>query len=421
MSISTYQPGPSDGKDVSLYSGSPDTNYGTETQFNIHSDYHTLMYFDVSDIPSDNVCTSATLYLYNADNNGNGIKTNIYPIASANSAWTESGATWNKRDGTNNWVGSNGCSTSGTDYSIHVISYFLDTSGSVGYEKQIQLDPGIVETWFGSTNSNYGIIFVPINTSTSKYYTSDYTTNSSYRPKLVIDHKQPTYTISKYQPDESSSIDTCISYENPFTSYGSGSVIKLANSSSYQFNGLIKFDLSAISSFDECISASLEFHQNLGGTFGYPMTINLYSIKSINSSWTESSASWRNKNGLSTEWAGYPTSGGCNISGIDYDVTEIGTYYHTETINEYNLFIRIPLTTSVVKTWFGTPNSNYGIVLKLTSAIVAELYFESSNIDFDDVLDPLMRPKLIVEHGITSYLRRSISEVGTRVRSRGTM
>lgn len=190
MSVSTYQPDPTAGMDTYINSGFPDINADPDPNFFVNQNLKGLIKFDVSDIPSDHVCNSATLYLRNGAS-GFLETVNIYAIKSGNSSWTESGATWNKRDGTNNWAGSAGCSTAGTDYDSSAIATYTNDK-NVGDEKAISLNTSTVRTWFGASNSNYGMLFVQGTLNSTHYYSSDYTTVPSHRPKLVIDHSAPT-------------------------------------------------------------------------------------------------------------------------------------------------------------------------------------------------------------------------------------
>lgn len=165
------------------------TNYGTNDTMAIRSsggssERHALLKFDLSSIPAGAVCNSATLYLYN-DGTPYVATETIYEILAANAAWTEAGATWNTKDGTNNWAGGNtGCGTSGTDRSATSIGAFTTAAGDTnpGQEYVTALTTTRVDDWFG------GSINIEIESSDnhSEYVGSSDHATTGYRPKLVI-------------------------------------------------------------------------------------------------------------------------------------------------------------------------------------------------------------------------------------------
>ena len=97
-------------QDTCVDTDNPTTNYGTATSMNMGGDNGTanprgftrvsLLKFDLSGIPSSATVTSAVLKLY-ANNDQRGGNASIQQILSS---WTETGATWTSRDGTNNWI-----------------------------------------------------------------------------------------------------------------------------------------------------------------------------------------------------------------------------------------------------------------------------------------------------------------------------
>lgn len=192
MSTSTYQPDGTDGKDSYVDSGLPTNNYGTNGSIACGILNNGLLQFDVSDISSTDICISATLYLYNALlQSGHDIY--LHTIKSDNGGWTESGATWNTIDGSTAWAGSGGCSTSGTDYDSTSIGNFTVVNGGAGTENSVALSTSVVKTWFGVSNSNYGILLRTDTFGTAIFASSDHGT-STWRPKLVIVHDIPQYT-----------------------------------------------------------------------------------------------------------------------------------------------------------------------------------------------------------------------------------
>lgn len=187
MTIATYQPG-SAGIDTYV-SVTGAVNHGSEPYVIVNAGNHGLIKFDVSDIPSTAECVSAVLSLYSWAGIGTGDTWRAYPIKSANSGWTESGADGLTIDGSTPWAGSDGCSTSGTDYESTEIGSCVMNENFV-QENQFSLTPSIVKTWFGVSNFNHGMVIFTDHATHSLFVVSsdsdpDY---AAYRPKLVIDY-----------------------------------------------------------------------------------------------------------------------------------------------------------------------------------------------------------------------------------------
>lgn len=194
-------------KDARVNSAQGTYNYGAATTCDpASSDSKILLFFDLSAIPAGSVCNSATLYLYNAATKTSDRTLTIYSILSGNSGWVEgtrSGAQalsteccWNAKaaDGsggvTTSWAGSAGLSTSGTDYNATSIgSMTYPASAATGTEMTASLTTSVVDDWFGSNDNNFGIVaWTASGSAFPACYSSDYTTDTSKRPKLVIDY-----------------------------------------------------------------------------------------------------------------------------------------------------------------------------------------------------------------------------------------
>lgn len=185
MTTATYQPDPSGGIDTYI-TADDEINRGTTYYVSLNSNQRVLIKFDVSDIPTDSICSSATMSLYTYAGLGTGDTWTAYPILLANANWTETGATWNTTNGSDTWAGSSGCSTAGTDYSSSSIGSCVMNEDFVN-ENQFSLTPSIVKTWFGVSNQNYGMVITTDSALKTLFvYTSDETTNTAQRPKLVV-------------------------------------------------------------------------------------------------------------------------------------------------------------------------------------------------------------------------------------------
>ena len=194
--------------DTRVYGGSPDENLGNSTNLTVqHNTNNTythkpLIKFDLSSISSTSLCSSATLYLYRTDAGGGTTNTIvIWSISSGNGDWTETGATWNKKDGINNWAGSVGLETDGTDYESTSIGSFSSTNNSaVGTEYICELTPSRIKNWFGESNTNYGILICGTENfdGANHFFASSDHATEAYRPKLVVLYEIPLNLTQNY-------------------------------------------------------------------------------------------------------------------------------------------------------------------------------------------------------------------------------
>jgi hypothetical protein len=120
----TSQPDATAGIDCMAFQPNATTNYETFATMWL-LDYTAdsqrgrgLIKFDLSTLSGATV-SSATLSLFHAEVVPNNDTIHARRVLAA-STWTEAGATWNLRDGSNAWAGAAGCTTSGTDYSSTV-------------------------------------------------------------------------------------------------------------------------------------------------------------------------------------------------------------------------------------------------------------------------------------------------------------
>lgn len=201
--VMAFQPAAASGKDTYVRQNAATTNYGTATGIAVAqsagADYNALVEFDISSIPSEAECQSAILRLV-LDFTAGAVAANvtIYSILSANGDWTELGATWNTKDGSNNWAGGNtGCGTSGTDHSVSSIGSFTVQAADVaGAVYTITLTTAAVQTWFGASNQNYGIVLKSDSASTKAFRSSDNATAGD-RPMLTVTYRLPGPTAQE--------------------------------------------------------------------------------------------------------------------------------------------------------------------------------------------------------------------------------
>lgn len=200
----TYQQGASGYsgfEDTFVRSSSADTNYGTDAELQIYGYYSgyrkVLWKADVSALAGETVDT-AKLYLYCYNDDRSGGVCRIHKIL--NSDWTVGGATWNHAV-TDTIAWNTAGMGSGTDYTAaQEDSWTYVGTDNIWHDWDI---PAMVQDWIDGTN--YGAMLTPpyetLNALT-QYRSSDYTTDTTKRPKLTITYTPaaggPTKTFSRF-------------------------------------------------------------------------------------------------------------------------------------------------------------------------------------------------------------------------------
>jgi hypothetical protein len=226
----TLQPDGTDGVDtyVQSYAGggtdTRNTNFGSSTQmrFNYYSSYNSelLLKFDIASLPISSL-NSATLSVRTKSTDA-GVGTMTYRVGKITSAWDENTATWNNRP-----------SRTGTYASTNVpINAWANWSVT-----------SLVNEWLSGTTNNGFSIYRASSTgvaSGSQWYrmgySSDYTANPAYRPKLVV-----TYIPYDAATDVSNnanegeivggvSLDASGQFGNAFAFDGSSGAVRVADS-----------------------------------------------------------------------------------------------------------------------------------------------------------------------------------------------
>lgn len=180
-------------KDTHIKENAATTNYGTNINIEV-SDYgagdtsNVLIEFDVSSIGG--TIDSATLSIYNPQLVGS-FTMAIYRLLVS---WTEAGATWNSRNGTNNWSTA-GAQGSGTDHAESATQSGVAASASSSWTNFTVTDD--VQAFVDGT-TNYGWVIDPDSAPSSDYalyWSSDYVDNTALRPKLVVEYTE-AYTLT---------------------------------------------------------------------------------------------------------------------------------------------------------------------------------------------------------------------------------
>ncbi|MEM2956304.1 MAG: DNRLRE domain-containing protein [Candidatus Pacearchaeota archaeon] len=204
----TLQPG-SEGKDSYMKAYSANTNYGSSTTIDIDSESSKIergiLEFNISSIPSNANIQSAVLALYQTSGTGTEFELELKRITNS---WTESGATWNSRDGINLW------SSAGGDYAN--TSYAKTTiNTSLGWKEWDITN--LIKEWHNGTYPNYGLILIPPSKpgNNLKQFASSDNANSTIRPKLIINYTIPlNITFVSPTPNDASTVNGSSIYVN---------------------------------------------------------------------------------------------------------------------------------------------------------------------------------------------------------------
>ncbi len=208
----TLQPAAVAGIDTEIDQNAPTTAAGTNTSIDIvyatdGDNRDILIKFDLSSIPKGSKIQQATLSLYVDGSISLSMRADVWRILSANSGWTEGGATWNTIDGATAWAGSAGCETAGVDYSSAALNRM--TSDFVNGWNTFALEPSEFQALIDVGNYGFRVAGQVRNPTVSRgvnISSSDHAT-SAQRPKLYIRWIEPSgrlyeYTFNKYDPEK---------------------------------------------------------------------------------------------------------------------------------------------------------------------------------------------------------------------------
>ncbi|RLG22204.1 hypothetical protein DRN85_10970, partial [Methanosarcinales archaeon] len=192
----TLQPGASDGVDTYIAEISPNTNNGSTALMQVaHGETdgyrkNSLIKFDYSSIPKGSQIDEMEMTLF-VDA---AIANTVYAYRVLVS-WTEGGATWNSRDGTNSW-NSAGCNGSGTDRDSSDFQSKDIPSGGSGFYTWVFSNGGqtMMQAHF---ENNQGILLTDNLNGTGSARRIDFASSdeadANTRPKMVVDYTPPTF------------------------------------------------------------------------------------------------------------------------------------------------------------------------------------------------------------------------------------
>ncbi len=185
-------------KDTWIVSTAANNNGGLNTNIVVGgtSVWRSLIQFDVSSIPGGATLSSATMSLYCVSEAGGTDETvNAHRAlvewfeGNQNDgvpAGGENASVWNYRNynGSVAWGAAGG--QSGTDYTASATDSTTITAASAWYDWDVLAD---ASAWYAGTATNYGLFCIGSladGTQRKRFASSDYTTDASLRPKLVV-------------------------------------------------------------------------------------------------------------------------------------------------------------------------------------------------------------------------------------------
>ena len=228
-------------KDASVYSITPNTNYGSTSFLGIQNSsdpnngqVESLIYFDLSSIPSNAVITSAYLDLYCISFTA-GTVIRIARIVDQ-PLWNEigtNGVTWNNMPGNTTSVPT-------------AIEYYVTSTSYSGYDVT-----EFAKTWYSSPSVNNGFkLLTPTTDGDASFYSKEYSSNT--RPYLIVNYNIIPSVPVPYLP-VNTSIDNPI---NPIITWKSADYAQtyhLQVSTDANFSSLV-YDKSGITGTSQQVS-----------------------------------------------------------------------------------------------------------------------------------------------------------------------
>jgi len=210
MPEQTFKPNEAVSHDTWIEQSNPNNNNAAHTQLRIEfsaasNNDDTLLKFDLASIPPGSIIEAATLFLYlEAQLGGAGsmLTCHITRILAGNLDWTEGGATWNKKDGVDDWVGSAGCETRGVDIAGADL-WSGDPSRVLGAYDDFELDPTDFQALLDIGNYGFKYWSSLRTADVQRYvrYASASDADANQHPKLWVRWREPSKRLVRYTID----------------------------------------------------------------------------------------------------------------------------------------------------------------------------------------------------------------------------
>lgn len=208
MTTYTSQPSGSFGRDTYIRSDQATTNYSTDTAFSVGEDNgivstnRGLILFDLSSIPSNATIIDATLTLWQGFNSKSSNDRTVRVHRMIHD-WYFPSVTWNNYSGSSAWPGGGGGGT-GTWESTDLGTFTQYHTGTAGAQRDISLNPSLVQNWINGTNHNYGMMVISdTELNDLIQYGSSRNATQTYHPRLVINYSTTNIKAVAGVPDAS--------------------------------------------------------------------------------------------------------------------------------------------------------------------------------------------------------------------------
>jgi hypothetical protein len=389
----TLQPDAVNGKDALLHGlfSQVNNNFGSNAQFTAAAAtfsfnpgiIRSIVAFDLSSVPANATITNAKLSLY-AWGQGSGLGSHLSNPTPNNgwlervtSTWNESAVTWNTMPSTTI------LNRAALPVSISPTQDYLNTNVT-----------SLVQDMVNNPTSSFGFMMklddeTPY--ATLAFFSSD-CTDSTKRPKLVIEYVVPTSTDSciSLQPNPLNGKDALLhglsSQVN--NNFGSNVQFTAAASTFSAISGvlrsIVEFDLSSVPTNANIVSAGLSFHawgQVAGlGPHSTQSGTNESWLERITSTWNESTVTWNNQ----------PSTTTLNRVLLAASSAPTQNYLNTD-------------VTLLVQDMINNPSTSFGFMLKLdTESPYRTMAFYSS-----DAASSALRPSLDICYSTANGLSKN--------------
>ncbi|MBU0686673.1 MAG: DNRLRE domain-containing protein [Candidatus Margulisbacteria bacterium] len=177
----------------------PGTNYGTDTTLYLHANdavsqtRRIILKFDLTEIPSTSVISSAKLMIYQNSAGGAAMTVEAHRVDAIRD-WTETGVTWNNYKAGNAWT------TPGIDYVTTITTTENVPNLNLRWITfEVTAD---VQTFVSSPSTNEGWMIKYVDEGTQNilksFHSKEFTDDPNKRPKILLTYTTPTtYTVTK--------------------------------------------------------------------------------------------------------------------------------------------------------------------------------------------------------------------------------
>jgi hypothetical protein len=341
----TLQPDSNNSEFATITTQNPTGQYGDRNVFQCSAWtiggtpylWNSLLKFDLSSIPSNAIIDSAFISLFGYigpwDYHSAISGSNDSRLVRITSSWNEISVTWNTQPTT-------------TD----VDSVYLPMSNTPG-EDFLNYDiKNMVQYWISNPANNFGFMY---KLNTEQYYRrmsfhSPVSDTAIKHPKLVITYHIPVQDCIILQPDSNICESATISTQYPTTPDFTSEIFQCSawtiGGIPYQWNSLLKFDLSAIPSNAIVDSAFILLYGYIG-PYDYHAALsgsNDSKLVRVTSSWQEHSVTWNTQPTITSVDSVYlPMSNTPGEDFLHYDIKNIVQYWVANPVNNFGLMYKL--------------------------------------------------------------------------------